>query len=108
MSGHNGVATSPESVCPLLNRMKIPEVTVKTADASPFELMPAIQWSETPSTAGASRVAGGHEWRHPVRIRQPGLYRSRGPGFGRGRSESRDRRPSAVRTRVTRSPYKKS
>ena len=29
--------------CPLLNGMKIPDVTVKTADGSPFELMSAIQ-----------------------------------------------------------------
>lgn len=43
MSAHDGVATSPESVCPLLNGMKIPEATIKTADGAAFELMPAIQ-----------------------------------------------------------------
>jgi peroxiredoxin len=37
------VATSPERVCPLLNGVKIPQVSVKTADGTPFELMAAIQ-----------------------------------------------------------------
>ena len=32
-------AISPERVCPLLNGVKIPQVTVKTADGAPFELM---------------------------------------------------------------------
>jgi hypothetical protein len=37
------VATSPERVCPLLNGVKIPQVSVKTTDGTPFELMAAIQ-----------------------------------------------------------------
>ncbi len=37
------VAVSPELVCPLLNGVKIPQVSVKTADGAPFELMAAIQ-----------------------------------------------------------------
>jgi peroxiredoxin len=37
------VATSPELVCPLLNGVKIPQVSAKTADGTPFELMAAIQ-----------------------------------------------------------------
>jgi hypothetical protein len=37
------VASSPERVCPLLNGVKIPQVSVKTADGAPFELMAAIQ-----------------------------------------------------------------
>jgi hypothetical protein len=43
MSAYDGVATSPESVCPLLNGTKVPEVTVKTADGAPFDLVAAIQ-----------------------------------------------------------------
>jgi hypothetical protein len=37
------VATSPERVCPLLNGVKIPQVSIKIADGAPFELMAAIQ-----------------------------------------------------------------
>jgi hypothetical protein len=37
------VATSPERVCPLFNGVKIPQVSVKTADGAPFELMAAVQ-----------------------------------------------------------------
>jgi hypothetical protein len=37
------VALSPERVCPLLNGVKIPQVGVKTANGTPFELIAAIQ-----------------------------------------------------------------
>jgi peroxiredoxin len=37
------VATSPERVCPLFNGVKIPQVSVKTVDGAPFELIAAIQ-----------------------------------------------------------------
>lgn len=37
------VATSPERVCPLLNGVKIPQVSIKTADGTPFDLVAAIQ-----------------------------------------------------------------
>ncbi len=36
-------ATSPERVCPLLNGVKIPQVSVKAVDGVPFDLMAAIQ-----------------------------------------------------------------
>jgi hypothetical protein len=36
-------ATSPERVCPLLNGVKILQVSVKTAGGAPFELTEAIQ-----------------------------------------------------------------
>jgi hypothetical protein len=37
------VASSPERVCPLLNGVKIPPVSIKTAGGAHFELMAAIQ-----------------------------------------------------------------
>ena len=43
MGTSDSVASSPERVCPLLNGVKIPQVSVKTADGAPFELMAAIQ-----------------------------------------------------------------
>ena len=43
MPASDPVASSPERVCPLLNGVKIPQVSLKTADGAPFELMAAIQ-----------------------------------------------------------------
>jgi hypothetical protein len=43
MPASDPVASSPESVCPLLNGVKIPQVSLRTADGAPFELMAAIQ-----------------------------------------------------------------
>jgi hypothetical protein len=37
------VASSPERVCPLLNGVKVPQVSVKTAAGAPFQLLAAIQ-----------------------------------------------------------------
>ena len=37
------VAASLERVCPLLNGVKIPQASVKTADGAPFQLLAAIQ-----------------------------------------------------------------
>lgn len=36
-------APSPEKVCPLLVGAAIPELTLKTADVSPFELSAAVK-----------------------------------------------------------------
>src|SRR5260370_29017256 len=52
------VASSPERVCPLLNGVKIPQVSVKTADGAPFELMAAIQ--AKPAVLVFIAVVGDH------------------------------------------------
>lgn len=36
------VTAAPELVCPLLNGMKVPEVSVRSADGSMFELTKAV------------------------------------------------------------------
>lgn len=43
MGTSDSVACSPERVCPLLNGVKIPQVTIKTADGAPFQVLAAIQ-----------------------------------------------------------------
>src|SRR5260370_30807995 len=52
------VASSPERVCPLLNGVRIPQVGVKTADGTPFELMAAIQTK--PAVLVFIEVVGDH------------------------------------------------
>lgn len=36
------VAASPRDICPLLNGMRIPELTLSTADGVPFDLAQAL------------------------------------------------------------------
>jgi hypothetical protein len=43
MPTSDSVATSPERACPPLNGVKIPQVSVKTADGAPLQLLAAIQ-----------------------------------------------------------------
>lgn len=43
MPSRESVPKSPEHVCPPLNGMKIPEVTMKNADGANFDLMAAIK-----------------------------------------------------------------
>lgn len=41
------VASSPQDVCPLLNGMRIPQVTLGAADAAPFDLAELISTKPT-------------------------------------------------------------
>lgn len=43
MTHPNSVAAAPELVCPLLNGMNIPEVSVRSADGSMFEIAKAVE-----------------------------------------------------------------
>jgi peroxiredoxin len=43
MTNPHSVAAAPELVCPLLNGMKIPEVSVRAADGSIFELTKSVR-----------------------------------------------------------------
>ena len=43
MTSSGVIANSPEQVCPLLNGMKIPEVSIRAADGSMFELAKAVR-----------------------------------------------------------------
>lgn len=47
MTNMNVIPGSPELVCPLLNGMKIPEISVRAADGSMFEIAKAV--SEKPA-----------------------------------------------------------
>ena len=43
MRSLEAVASSPESVCPLLNGMKVPEISVRRSDGSALDLAGAVK-----------------------------------------------------------------
>lgn len=43
MTPSNSVAAAPELVCPLLNGMTIPDVSVRSVDGSMFETAKAVE-----------------------------------------------------------------
>jgi hypothetical protein len=43
MPSSEGVAASPQKVCPLLNGMRIPKLTLTAADGTAFDLGAAIE-----------------------------------------------------------------
>jgi len=73
MPGIESVPKSPENVCPKLNGMKIPELTLTNSDGADFDLTAAIRTKPaslvfyrdglvTPLQAAVDSVVGASSW----------------------------------------------